>query len=267
MAMKSTDSVAFRGFATDSFAFFRRLARNNRKEWFGANRPSYEEHVVVPLRALFSALSPVVLGLSPDFEVSGRTGRNFSRINRDIRFARDKSPYHHNLYLFFTRAAVAQWDARLYVGLSADGVTAGFATYHRPGGSMDRLLKPRRAEDPKAVDRLLARLGRRYEIYWHGTEKGEWMKYGGPPRSEPDWKRCRALVVRKLFPPSRAELRTPRFARTAGGIFRQLFPLYALSALDDARGEALIAAPQRQDRRSAQARLSSSPRLRPPSPA
>jgi len=256
--MKSKEPAAFRGFSPDSFAFFRRLARNNRKEWFERNRPAYEEDVVGPLRGLFSALSPVVLGLSPDFEVSGRTGRNFSRINRDIRFARDKSPYHHNIYLYFTRAAVAQWDARLYLGVSADGVTTGFATYHRPGGSMVRLLKPRRAEDPKAVGGLLTRLGRRYEIYWHGTEKSEWKKYAGPPRSDPDWKRAKALVVRKLFPPSQAELLSPRFARTAGVIFRQLFPLYALSGLEARHFEAargLSAAPRTPGRSSTAARL------------
>lgn len=260
MTARPAAALGFRGFTPHSFGFFRRLARNNRKEWFEANRPTYEEQVVAPLHGLFAALSPTVVELSPDFELSGRTGRNFSRINRDMRFARNKAPYHHNLYLYFTRADSGPWDARLYVGLSADGVTTGFATYHRPQGSMDRLLKPRRAEDPAGVDRFLRRLARRYEIYWHGMEKGEWRKYLGRPRSDADWKRAKALVVRKLFLPSRAELYSARFAGRVARIFGELFPLYAFSALDEARGPlsgSLSARPRKPGRSRARARPSS----------
>ena len=34
----------FAGFAPDSFAFFRELARNNNKPWFDLNRERYERH-------------------------------------------------------------------------------------------------------------------------------------------------------------------------------------------------------------------------------
>src|SRR5580692_10906479 len=72
--------------------FFRDLKRNNRKEWMDANRDRYRADVVAPFRALLSALAPYVIQLHPDFDTAGRTGVNFSRINRDIRFARDKTP-------------------------------------------------------------------------------------------------------------------------------------------------------------------------------
>ncbi len=218
----------FEGFDPQAFAFFRRLARNNHKPWFDKNRPVYDHYVAGALKALFEELVPVVLKLDPDFDISGKTGRNFSRINRDIRFARDKSPYRRNLYLYFGPAN-SESDTRLYVGLSADAVPCGFATYGGRDSDLER-AKARRAAHPAPVDRMLRRFGRRYEIYWHGTERGEWRKYSGAPRTDKDWKRCRAYVVRRVFPSSRRELRSPAFARTVARIFRDLFPLYSFIA-------------------------------------
>jgi len=225
----------FRGFHPEAFRFFRRLARNNHKPWFDRHRAVYEEHVAGALKGLFEALAPRLLRLDFSFEVSGKTGRNFSRINRDIRFARDKSPYRRNLYLYFIPRG-AESDTRLYVGLSAEGVTCGFAARNGRGSTMERLLKPRRLKNPPALERFLRRL-RAYEMYWHGRQRGDWKKYLGAPRTDRDWKRCRSFVVRRKFPPSRRALRSPAFARRVEKIFRRLFPLYAFATLEGGRGD------------------------------
>lgn len=230
----------FRGFQPEAFRFFRRLARNNQKPWFDKNRPIYEQHVAGALRGLFEEIIPAMLALDPDFEISGKTGRNFSRINRDIRFARDKSPYRRNLYLYFNRHGSRGLDTRLYVGLSADGVTCGLAAYNGRDSSLERLLKPRRARQPAEFARAIRRLTRRYEMYWHGLEKAEWRKYAGYPRSDKEWKRCRAWVIRRQFPASRRELRSPRFARQVKKIFTELFPLYAFGTHEEAWTQALV---------------------------
>jgi hypothetical protein len=83
---------AFLGFPPDSFAFFRELADNNNKAWFEQNRARYDEHVVGAFRGLLGTLEPFLLKLNPQFETGGKTNRSFSRINRDIRFSKDKSP-------------------------------------------------------------------------------------------------------------------------------------------------------------------------------
>lgn len=236
--MKPSARVVFRGFHPEAFRFFRRLARNNHKPWFDRHRAIYEEHVAGALKGLFEELAPVLLDWYPDFEVSGRTGKNFSRINRDIRFARDKSPYRRNLYLYFAPRRDPRLDTRLYVGLSAEGVTCGFATYNGRHSSLDRLLKPRvarysgRARDPQRLEKLIRPLALRYEMYWHGVERGQWKKYHGCPRTDKEWKRCKAWVVRKKFPAGHRALGFPAFARTVAKIFRELFPLFAFSALE-----------------------------------
>jgi uncharacterized protein (TIGR02453 family) len=235
--MKPRRPPRFRGFHPEAFHFFRRLARNNRKAWFDRHRPDYEQHIVGALRALFEELVPAVLALDSDFEIAGKTGRNFSRINRDIRFARDKSPYRRNLYLYFGPRGRPGRDARLYLGLSAEGITCGLALYGGRGSSLQECLKPRRALHPEQVEKFLRHMARRYETYWHATERGDWVKHPGFPQTDKEWKRCRALVLRRRFPPSHRPLRSPRFAWTVERIFAELFPLYAFSVLEGPHGE------------------------------
>lgn len=234
----------FQGFHPEAFRFFRRLARNNHKPWFDRHRSVYDQQVAGALRGLFEALLPVVLALDPDFDIAGKTGANFSRINRDIRFARDKSPYRRNLYLYFSHPRNQRRDTRLYVGLSADGVTCGFAAYDGRSSCLELLLKPRRARNPQPLDAFVRRLKRRYQIYWHGRERGEWKKYSGSPQTEKEWKRCRAWVIRKQFPASRRALRSPNFAREVAKIFRELFPVYAYTTIEGPRGERALGRPR-----------------------
>src|ERR1700731_1790669 len=82
-------------FTLETFRFFRDLARHNQKTWMDANRERYQERVVQPFRGLLEAMSQGVLQLDSGFEP------RFSRINRDIRFAKDKTPYRAQMYLEF----------------------------------------------------------------------------------------------------------------------------------------------------------------------
>jgi uncharacterized protein (TIGR02453 family) len=123
-------------FSAETFRFFRELGRNNRKAWMDSNRERYRAHVVEPLRALLDALAPLAQQLNPDFDTSGRTGRNFSRINRDVRFAADKSPYRTQMYLTFSDQRSPDGDdGQLYVGVSPDAITSGFRIYSQGRGS------------------------------------------------------------------------------------------------------------------------------------
>src|SRR6266446_10919934 len=117
-------------FTRSTFQFFRDLGRHNRKEWMDANRERYQQTVVQPFRRLLDELAPKILQLDSRFDTSGRTGANFSRINRDIRFAKDKTLYKTHMYLKFSvPPPVKRETGQLYTGISADTVTAGFRIY------------------------------------------------------------------------------------------------------------------------------------------
>jgi uncharacterized protein (DUF2461 family) len=104
--MKSKSGPRFSGFHPEAFRFFRRMARNNRKPWFDRHRHIYDQHISGALRALFEELVPFVLSLDDDFEISGKTGRNFSRINRDIRFARTIEKIFDELFPLYAFATI-----------------------------------------------------------------------------------------------------------------------------------------------------------------
>jgi uncharacterized protein (DUF2461 family) len=186
-------------FTRETFQFFKDLGRHNRKEWMDANRERYLAALVQPFRRLLEETSDAVLKLDSRFDTSGRTGPNFSRINRDIRFAKDKTLYKTHMYLKFSVPAPGKRETgQLYVGLSIDTVTAGF---------------------------------RRYESYWYSTVKGEWTQKSGWPTAPEDWKKLHAWIVRRKFAPTSATRAS--FPREATKVFRDLYPLLRFTSLPE----------------------------------
>src|SRR6202158_4715621 len=117
-------------FGKETFQFFRDLGRHNRLAWMEANRERYQTSVVQPCRELLEVMASSVLLLNPNFDATGRRGANFSRINNDIRFSKDKTLYKTHMYLKFSVPAPGKRETgQLYVGLSVEPVTAGFALY------------------------------------------------------------------------------------------------------------------------------------------
>jgi uncharacterized protein (TIGR02453 family) len=208
--------------------FFRELSRHNHKEWMDANRDRYRSEVVERFRALLTALAPAVLELNPSFDTSGRSRINFSRINRDIRFARDKTPYRPQMYVRFPDPfARDNSSAQLYVGISAKTVTSGFRAYAigpAKTSPFRLIVLPRVEANPKWLGRQKQRLGRRYESYWYSTEKGEWTKHQGWPLAPEEWKKLRGWVVRRKFAPSAAT--RPRFVADISRLFCEVHPLF-----------------------------------------
>ena len=222
-------------FTRATFQFFRDLARNNRKVWMDANRQRYQQFVVQPFRWLLEELSPAVLQLDSRFDTTGRTGANFSRINRDIRFAKDKTPYRVQMYLKFSPPFPGEGETgQLYTGISADAVTAGFRIYSgskRKESALGQIAEPRVLAQPKWVAQQKKRLGRRYESYWYSAIKGEWTQHDGWPTELEDWKKLQGWVVRvKLKPAAATQV---SFPRDLAKIFRELYPLLRFTSLDD----------------------------------
>jgi uncharacterized protein (TIGR02453 family) len=214
-------------FSSELFRFFRQLGQNNHKAWMDENRERYRTFVVEPFRELLGRLAPAAQKLNPQFVTSGRVGENFSRINRDIRFAKDKSPYRTQMYLFF--AGPGKEGGQVYTGISAETVTAGFRIYSDSRTSpLVQIARPRAQENLKWIARQQKRLGKRYESYWYSTEKGEWMKQSAWPVKPEDWKKLQAWVVRRKLPPSAATRQG--FEKEIVKTFREVYPLYEFTS-------------------------------------
>lgn len=219
-------------FTHDTFQFFRDLKKNNKKVWMDANRERYQTSVVQPLKKLLEEMGPDVLDLDHRFETTGRRGANLSRINRDIRFSKDKTLYKTNMYLKFSAPLGAETESgELYVGISAEAVTAGFRIYAMPKRKQSPIAlitEPRLAKNPKWLAQQKAKLGKRYESYWYSTVKGEWTKNSGWPANE-NWPKLQAWIVRKKLSPAAAT--RAAFPSDTAKIFRDVFPLLKFISL------------------------------------
>ena len=123
----------FSGFPREATEFFRNLARNNNRDWFQAQKGVYEQSCREPLKALATELDPLA---TP----------HISRINRDMRFARDGGPY---------RTHIATGVRRSYINLSAEGLYVGTGMY-KPEPAV--LQKFRTAIDADKSGRELAKI-------------------------------------------------------------------------------------------------------------
>ncbi|MFZ0820922.1 MAG: DUF2461 family protein [Candidatus Acidiferrales bacterium] len=227
--MKATDRLKA-GITKETFKFFKDLAKHNSKDWMDANRERYQQHVVEAMRGLLEALTPGALKLNGVFVITGKSGTNFSRINRDIRFAKDKTPYHTRMYLKLPNSADGE-GSELYVGINPDTVTAGFRIYAISDFKKSPLAQygvQRAIAHPAWVAKQKKRLGRKYESYWHAMEKGEWTKHEGWPASPDEWKIVRAWIVRRKMNPAVAT--KPAFIVEVTRVFRDLAPLCAFAS-------------------------------------
>ena len=121
---------SFTGFPKQTFAFLEGIAAHNEKAWFDANRELYDTGYVAPARALVEALGPKLREISPTVQFEPKVNGSLGRINRDIRFTKDKRPYKEHLGLWFWHGDRKSWDAPgFWFELTARHVQLGSGMY------------------------------------------------------------------------------------------------------------------------------------------
>jgi uncharacterized protein (TIGR02453 family) len=78
-------------FTKDFIAFFEELSENNHKDWFDDNRKRYQETVKKPFESFVNEMILRLQENEPDMQLTAKEA--IFRINRDIRFSKDKAPY------------------------------------------------------------------------------------------------------------------------------------------------------------------------------
>ena len=103
----------FTGFTTDCVTFLRDLTVNNNKEWFEAHKDTFITHLQTPAIALVEALGSQLQAKFPEIHYDIRpNGRgSLMRMNRDVRFSTDKSPYKTNLAMMFNDNSGAKMES------------------------------------------------------------------------------------------------------------------------------------------------------------
>lgn len=111
--------------------FFKELEQNNHRDWFKANKKRYETDVKEPFYELLDQLIPQLKSLEP--EISGTTKEAVFRINRDIRFSKDKTPYNTLMKAGFAIGGrKSQWPG-YYLGISSQHLHIGGGLFNVKG--------------------------------------------------------------------------------------------------------------------------------------
>lgn len=109
-------------FTPGLFSFLRKLKTHNAKAWFEDHRSRYLEQVQRPFLAFIRAFAPRLAKIAPHLVASAKPiGGSMFKFHRDVRFTKDKTPYH-------TRVA-----ARFLHGRDPLGHGPGFYLHLEPG--------------------------------------------------------------------------------------------------------------------------------------
>ena len=153
----------FQGYNDETFEFFMAIRFNNNTDFFHANRDWYLRGVREPSLALAEALAPTIEWL--DDALERRPNRVVSRINRDIRFSNDKSPYRDYLWLGFRRQGEDRSTSLgLYFDLSDSGGSYGMGFY-RGNRPLMNALRRRMAAEPERLDALMRPLLEEFTLH------------------------------------------------------------------------------------------------------
>ncbi|HET9051945.1 MAG TPA: DUF2461 domain-containing protein [Candidatus Dormibacteraeota bacterium] len=135
--MATTEAI----FPPELFDFLRELRSNNDREWFQGNRARYDSTVRAPALRFVEAVGPRLATLSPHLVADARpVGGSLFRINRDIRFSADKSPYKTAVGMSFGHDAGRERPAPgLYLHLEPEQSFAGGGVHMPDAGALSRI--------------------------------------------------------------------------------------------------------------------------------
>ena len=147
------------GFSPATTAFQKGLAANNTREWFLAHKAEYDAVVKAPLAALVETLALAFAAHNVPLTGSGKS--SIFRINRDVRFAADKSPYKTNAGAILSRDGTRKARGILYVHITpTEGLMA--MGFYGPEPADLAILRQAMLADPQAwagIEAGLARAG------------------------------------------------------------------------------------------------------------
>lgn len=132
--------MSFTGFDPEAFRFLFEIGFNNNTEWFGLNRDRYKKFVQQPMRQLAAELMPTALEIDPNFNTS--LNATVSRIRRDTRFTRDKSPYRNHVWIGYRypKTRISE-GCTLWFEITPQGYDYGAGFYSADSAMMERYRK------------------------------------------------------------------------------------------------------------------------------
>ncbi|MBV9961368.1 MAG: DUF2461 domain-containing protein [Parafilimonas sp.] len=122
---------------TSTLQFLKQLKKNNNKEWFDANRKKYnsaKEDFALFFQQVIDQFSKT------DTTISSVIAKDcLFRINRDVRFAKDKSPYKTNMGAYLNANGKKSMTAGYYLHISPGESFVGGGMYNPDADALKKL--------------------------------------------------------------------------------------------------------------------------------
>ena len=218
--------MSFAGIPKSGLAFLRDLQANNRKEWFEEHRAVWDDELLPAMVEACAGLHGRLSKLMPGLVFLPRVGGSVFRLNRDIRFSKDKSPYK-------THAGALMWEGAekfsapgVYLHVAPDEVIFGGGLYLFEEAQLERYRKL--VVNERTGEALSAALAKAKKAGF--APEGE--KLVNPPRGiSPEHPRAelskhKGLALSKSQKPG-AWVHTSEFLDRAEAAARAYLPLHA----------------------------------------
>lgn len=129
--------MTYQGLPSDLFAFFEELSANQSRDWFQTQKRRHEVSVRLPMQELITATNEELA--AKGIPLAGDPKRSLSRINRDVRFSKDKSPYKTYVSATFTREPGEMSAGLIYLQLSPTESFVGLGFFAIEKLELDRM--------------------------------------------------------------------------------------------------------------------------------
>lgn len=187
-------SKTYRGFSKNTIAFLKKLRENNNKPWFESHKQDYENYLLSPLKNLVADLSDLMFSIDSDFEISPAVNKTISRIHRDTRFSKDKSPYKTSHWITFKKPRKDWKDAPAYFfEITPDSYRYGMGFY---GAGPDTMARFRELIDknPKEFQEAITFFPKQKTFVLEG-EKYKRILDGTKTKEIQDWRQRKNLYL------------------------------------------------------------------------
>ena len=146
----------FAGFPQGGLAFLQELSEHNDRAWFEAHRSAWDEQIVPAMLEWCGTLAERLRDAMPGLTFVPRVGGSLYRLNRDVRFSRDKRPYKTHVAALLWDGAEKHDSPAVYLHVAPAEVIFGGGIYSFEEARLDRWRKLLHV--PASLERLEAAL-------------------------------------------------------------------------------------------------------------
>ncbi len=216
----------FTGFTDDTVRFFLDLKFHNERSFFLQQHDRYVRDVQEPFYQLIEELGGVMKEIDPLMET--RPFKCLSRIHRDTRFSRDKSPYRDHLWFLFRRAAEPREKSLFYYfEFGVNHLGWGMGIWGENREMMDRFRRQLVADPDKAIAVLKQMELEKHHFYPDGRIFRRMTVPADLPPELETWYRRRELYIGKAVQDP-GIVYTRELLPALASDFRTLVPLYRM---------------------------------------